>query len=108
MKKVVVRRWEIAVAFLINVAAIVVVTVLLTHQINVNDIALNELQKDKASITQLERTDCKLRSFMISAARSRRRTAALDTDPKKKKIDEQATKSYQLLADSLKNERCAG
>ena len=107
MKLVTVRRWEIALAFLVNVVSLIVVTVLLTNAIHANHHALRELRDTKANVSALERSNCALRDFLLVAARART-VAASHESAVQARIDRRTARTYRQLADNLDNPLCHG
>jgi hypothetical protein len=106
MKKVRARRWEVVGAFLFNVIAVVVVAVIITHNSSKTNHAVAELQHQKASISQLERSNCKTKVFLVSSAHLRYRLYKADTTPKKKAADKAAVVTSIRLANGFSNEAC--
>ena len=120
MKEITFKRWEIVVAFIAITCAFVYMGVTLTNQGNdlkdvqartarqtkINAHHIMELRAEKASIIQLERTDCKVRDFLLQSAAFRKRQAQLDTNPATAKKDMAAAKASLSLARSFTNELC--
>ena len=99
MKKIVLHRWTVVLAFVCNVAAIVIAVILLTSQIN-------QLHHDKASIQSLQHTNCRLYTYLNTSAQLRTRLAEKDKTKKARKKDLKAAHIAHMLADSFANELC--
>lgn len=104
------QRWAklVGIAFAANVVAVVIVAVVLTNQATTNRSLIHDLGRDKASIAQLQSTNCKLRRFALAAARARAVAATHDPSPAERKADLQAAKEYHDLAQSAGNTSCSG
>jgi hypothetical protein len=101
------KRWQVTAAFVANVVAIVVIAILLTNAINNNHNALKELKHQKASVIQLETTNCRLRTFMREAASARMQLAQTESR-KQARIDNNTAAQYLQLVKDLSNQLCRG
>jgi hypothetical protein len=94
-----VKRWQLVTVFVFMMLSLVIAAILLNNQIT-------ELRHDKANITTLEKSNCKIKSFLISSARFRERRIPLDKTIKQKRADKKAVKVSLNLANSFSNELC--
>jgi hypothetical protein len=85
-KEVHIRRWQIGAAF----AVLTVIFVL----------GLVKVQHDAASIHDLQRTNCGLRNFLLTARNARLRAAAEETDGPRQS-DLRAAEGYLSLASAF-------
>lgn len=77
---------------------ILIFTVLVFIAIRQNRSAISQINHDKASIIQLERTNCALKSFLLQAEKARLKTAHDDKTPAQKQADLAAAAGYHRLA----------
>ena len=100
------RRWQIVAAFMFLVASYVVGVVLLQEQIQGNHNTIHLVIRNKATITELETTNCKIKKFLLSSAALRHRLSERDLKPKQKAEDAEAAKVSLKLANSFRNDLC--
>lgn len=67
--------------------------------------AIRQLSRDKASISQLERSNCRVRQFLLNSVHFRLRIAMGETGARRR-ADLRAARTSQRLADAEANERC--
>lgn len=83
MKPVTVRRWEVVAAFILLAAAFT--------------FGLWKVQHDSASIAQLQRTNCSLKQFLVTAEQARAYAGKRETGLRRRQ-DLQAAHGYAELA----------
>lgn len=67
--------------------------------------AINQISQQKASIKQLQRTNCGLREFLISAKQARIRLYRIDHG-RKRRIDRQALRGYKSILRNFPRSSC--
>lgn len=95
-----VRLWEVVLAFVAVTIAYVVMGVILAHNIHSN-------HQNKASIQFVERSNCKVRDFLLSSYRLRQRLAQDDKrGSAERRKDRKAARISLKLANEFSNELC--
>ena len=80
---------------------IVAFTILAFISIRANREQVHDLQETKASVHQLENTNCALRKFLATAAEARQSAAEKDKDPIQRATDLRAAVQYRVLAEKF-------
>lgn len=100
MRPVTLRRWEVVAAFIAVTVAYIVMGVILAHSIHAN-------RHNKASIVYVEKTNCHVRTFLLSSYHLRYRLAKADKPgSRKKRLDTRAARVSLKLANEFANELC--
>lgn len=79
----------------------VVFSLLVGWQISKNGNNIKEINKDKASISQLQQTNCAFKKFLLDAENGRYALYKIDKNPVRKEVDFKAAKRYKSFADSF-------
>lgn len=67
---------------------------------------VSQLRQDKASIIQLEHTNCGLRDFLSTARQARLQAAKHETNPQAKQEDFRAARGYERLFHNFTVDGC--
>lgn len=114
------RRWQVVLAFLAVLVATIYGLILINQDVNTNHRHIVEMQRvnrnlqrtvhdlnrDKASIRQLETSNCTVKEFLLSSARLRRRLATTEPTAAKRAADLQAARVSDRLARAESNQLC--